>query len=255
MKKIILTIILTALGTIVLTAPALATTIVSLSPANINAVSGNNFNVVIVVNPQGVKNYTAKIELDYPADVLEVKSFTLGNTWMPLPQPGYDLTDNANGVLIKTGGYLGGLSSSATFGTVSFYAKKAGSGVIKMGSGSLALDANSQNVISGTPEVAFVVTAPAPVVPEKPAPPVVPKKPVVPVPAVTPTAPAAPTPQPAAEQPVAQVEAKTSLAAAIGDILTLGTGNVLVGILVGLIILVIVAYAIYTLIQKKRKNL
>ena len=47
MKKIILTIILTALGTIVLTAPALATTIVSLSPANINAVSGNNFNVVI----------------------------------------------------------------------------------------------------------------------------------------------------------------------------------------------------------------
>ncbi|MCX6811756.1 MAG: hypothetical protein NT039_03640 [Candidatus Berkelbacteria bacterium] len=246
MKNNVLKISLVMLGVMVLATPVLAATIVSFSPANVSISQGKTFNVTVAINPQGVSNYTAKIQLDYPADVLEIKSFTLGSNWMALAQPGYDLIDNTNGVLIKTGGYPGGLSSSATFGTVSFYAKKAGSGVIKAGNGSLALDANNQNVFSGTPEVAFTVTAVAPVAPSQPA---------VPAPAVTPTTPVAPTPQPTAQQPVTPTVAPTSLAAAIGGILTLGTGNVWVGILVGLVILAIVIYAIYVLVQKKRNNL
>jgi len=248
MKKILLTISLTVVGAMVLAAPALAATTFSFSPASINVVSGKSFNVAIVVNPQGVNNYTEKIELNYPADILEVKSFSFGSNWMALSQTGYDLIDNTNGTLIKTAGYPAGLSSSATFGTVSFYAKKAGSGTIKVGSGALALDANNQNVLSGTPEVAFTV-APAPVVP---------KQPVVPTPGVTPAAPVAPvasTSQPTVEQPVAEAaQAQTSLLAAIGGILTLGTGSLWIGILVGIIILAIIVYVIYALIQRKRKN-
>ena len=249
MKKNILTITLAVLGAMFLATPALAVTNVSLSPVNISISQGKTFNVAVVINPQGVNNYTAKIQLNYPANLLEVKSFSFGNSWMPLTQSGYDLIDNTNGVLIKTGGYPGGLSSSATFGTVSFYAKKAGSGTIKLGNGALALDANSQNVLSGMPEVAFTVTAPAPVAP---------KQPVVPTPAVTPVAPVAPVapaPQPTTEQPVAPVEAaQTSLVAAVGNILTLGTGSVWVGTLVTIVILAIVVYVIYALIQRKRKN-
>jgi len=245
MKKILLTITLAVLGAMFLATPALAATNVSFSPVSIKVASGQNFNMAIVINPQGVNNYTAKVELNYPADILQVKSFSFGSNWMALSQSGYDLIDNTNGVLIKTAGYPGGLSSSATFGTVSFYAKKAGSGTIKLGSGALALDANNQNVLSGTPEVAFTVTVAV----------IAPKQPAVPTPAVTPAAPVAPAPQPVTEQPVAPVEAaQTSLVAAIGGILTLGTGNVWVGTLVTIVILAIVVYVIYALIQRKRKN-
>jgi len=237
MRKLLFTISLAALGVIVLAMPALAATTVSLSPVNISVTSGKNFNVVIAVNPQGASNYTEKIELDYPADLLQVKSFSLGSNWMALSQTGYDLIDNTNGTLIKTAGYPGGLSSSATFGTISFYAKKAGSGVIKLGTGSLALDANNQNVLSGAPSVSVAITAPVSVPAEKPA-------------AETPAETEQPAEQPI-EQPVAQAP-QPSLLAAIGGILTLGTGSILLGILVGLIILAIIVYVIYLL--RKRKN-
>ena len=237
MRKLLFTISLAALGVIVLAMPALAATTVSLSPVNISVTSGKNFNVVIAVNPQGASNYTERIELDYPADLLQVKSFSLGSNWMALSQTGYDLVDNANGTLIKTAGYPGGLSSSATFGTISFYAKKAGSGVIKLGTGSLALDANNQNVLSGTPSVSVAITAPVSVPAEKPA-------------AETPAETEQPAEQPI-EQPVAQAP-QPSLLAAIGGILTLGTNSVWVGFLVGLIILAIIVYVIYLL--RKRKN-
>jgi len=241
MRKLLFTISLAALGVIVLAMPALAATTVSLSPVNISVTSGKNFNVVIAVNPQGASNYTEKIELDYPADLLQVKSFSLGSNWMALSQTGYDLIDNTNGKLIKTAGYPGGLSSSATFGTISFYAKKAGSGTIKLGSGSLALDANNQNVLSGAPSVSVAITAPAsvPAAPSAPA-------------AGTPAAPEQPAEQPI-EQPIAQAPQPTLLAA-LGVVLTLGTGSMWVGILVGLIILAALIYAIYALIQRKRKN-
>jgi len=241
MRKLLFTISLAALGVIVLAMPALAATTVSLSPVNISVTSGKNFNVVIAVNPQGASNYTEKIELDYPADLLQVKSFSLGSNWMALSQTGYDLIDNTNGKLIKTAGYPGGISSSATFGTVSFYAKKAGSGTIKLGNGSLALDANNQNVLSGTPSVSVAITAPVsvPAAPSAPA-------------AGTPAAPEQPAEQPI-EQPIAQAPQPTLLAA-LGVVLTLGTGSMWVGILVGLIILAALIYAIYALIQRKRKN-
>jgi len=239
MRKLLFTISLAALGVIVLAMPALAATTVSLSPVNISVTSGKNFNVVIAVNPQGASNYTEKIELDYPADLLQVKSFSLGSNWMALSQTGYDLVDNANGTLIKTAGYPGGLSSSATFGTISFYAKKAGSGVIKLGTGSLALDANNQNVLSGAPSISVAITAPASV-------PAAPSAPAAETPAET----EQPAEQPI-EQPIAQTPQPTLLAA-IGGVLTLGTGSILLGILVGLIILAIIVYVIYLL--RKRKN-
>ena len=239
MRKLLFTISLAALGVIVLAMPALAATTVSLSPVNISVTSGKNFNVVIAVNPQGASNYTEKIELDYPADLLQVKSFSLGSNWMALSQTGYDLIDNTNGKLIKTAGYPGGISSSATFGTVSFYAKKAGSGTIKLGNGSLALDANNQNVLSGTPSVSVAITAPVSVPAEKPA-------------AETPAETEQPAEQPI-EQPVAQAP-QPSLLAAIGGILTLGTNSVWVGILAGLIILAIIVYVIYSLRKKKNSG-
>ena len=244
MKKNILKISLAVLGMVVLTTPALAATTVSLSPASVSVKSGQSFNVSVAVNPQGTNNFVEKVELKYPADILQVNSFTLGSAWMALTQPGYDLIDNTNGVLIKSAGYPGGLSSATTFGTVSFYAKKAGSGTITIGNNSLAFEVNSQSALSGAP-VSFTITAPAVTAP----------KPAVPSPTETPVAPAEqPTTEQPIEQPVAQQAPQPSLLAAIRGVLTLGTNSVWLGILVGLIILAIIVYVIYALIQRKRKN-
>jgi hypothetical protein len=244
MKKTLLTIGLSMLGAMVLAVPAMAVTTVSFSPVSVSAVSGKTFNVVIVVNPQGVANYTEKIELTYPADILEVRSFNFGGSWMPLSQTGYDLIDNTNGVLVKTAGYPGGLSSATTFGTVSFYAKKAGSGTITIGNNSLAFEASSQNAISGSP-VSFTITTPVSV-------PVAPKSPTTPSTVETPTTAQPATEQPIVEQPTAQVSQPT-LMAAMGTLLTLGTGNIWLGILIGLIILAGLIYVIY-LLRKKNNS-
>lgn len=160
MKKTIFTVLLAGLVALVLTTPVLAATTVSLSLTSTNVVEGRNFVLTVKIDPQGLKNYTAKMELTYPADLLKVNSFTFGNSWMPVSQPGYDLIDNTNGTLIKTAGYPGGIASQATFGTVSFFAKKTGSGVIKLGGNSLTLDATNQNLLSsGNVQTAFSIAA------------------------------------------------------------------------------------------------
>ena len=160
MKKTIFTFLLAGFVALALTAPVFAATTVSLSPTGINATEGQNFTLTVKIDPQDLKNYTAKIELTYPADLLRARSFNFGTSWMPVSQPGYDLIDNANGILIKTAGYPGGLAAQATFGTISFFAKKTGSGIIKLGSNSLALDATNQNLLgSDNVQTSFEIAA------------------------------------------------------------------------------------------------
>ena len=269
MRKLLLGIFLGAFGAMVLVAPALAATSVSFTPVNVSVRQGQTFTLTIGVNPQGVKNYTAKTELRYPADLLEVKSFTFANGWMALSQSGYDLTDNANGVFIKTAGYPGGVSSAVTFGTVSLLAKKSGNGTITLSSNSFALHANNQNVLAGASvQTAVAISAP-------PAPVPTPTNPTASVsksPAPVPTTPTAPVAEPKEEEPAVQVEQETPivqeqpfapqpiasrpLLAQVGGFMTLGTNNVIVGILVAVIIFAFIGYAIYAAIQRaRRKNL
>lgn len=249
MKKYLLTILLGAFGAMAIAAPALAATSVSFTPVSVSVRQGQTFTLTIGVNPQGVKNYTAKTELHYPADLLEVKSFTFAPSWMPLAQPGYDLTDNTNGVFIKTAGYPGGVSSAVTFGTVSFLAKKSGNGTIALNSNSFALDANNQNVIgSATVQSAVAITAPAPTAPTTPTAPA--EEPTEEGAVLGEEAPVTQEPT-AASQPISR-----SLLAAIGSVVSLGTNSVAVGLLVAVIVLALAGYAIYAVIQRaRRKNL
>jgi hypothetical protein len=148
MKKIILTTLLSILGTIISTSVFAATT-VSFSPVNINVVEGQNFNVSVSIDPQEIKNYAEKLVLNYPADLLAVNSFTFNDTWIPLAQPGYNLIDNTSGVLIKSAGYPGGFSSKTNFGIISFSAKKTGSGDIMIGKDSTTFRINEQSALTG----------------------------------------------------------------------------------------------------------
>jgi hypothetical protein len=205
MTKRILSTALMVLGMAALIAPVSAATTFLLTPVSVEHAKSGSFTLTIVVNPQGVKNYTVRAELDYPADIVAVKSFTFANDWLPLIKPGYDLIDNAKGVLIKTAGYPGGISGSTVLGTVIFSPKKAGSGTIKVGENSLALDARSKNVLGPPTKAVVVITAPA-APPAKEATPKIPEEEKLPPEATT--TPAPPPPPlfdikigPAAEQP------------------------------------------------------
>jgi hypothetical protein len=245
MKKSLFLITLIAAG-VVLATSVWAATIISLSPANVSVNQGRTFNLIISVNPQGIKNYTVKAELKYPADLLEVKSFSFGNNWMALVQPGYDLIDNTNGVLIKTAGYPAGTSSAVTFGTISFLAKKAGSGTIQVGNNSLALDSGNQNVLSSTLAQASVnITAPV--------------SPPAPAPTPTPTPEEAVTPE--EEAPVVAIppveqkpEVKPSFLAAVTNIISLGTGKAWIAIIVAIVILAIIVYLVFYFTKKARRR-
>ncbi len=161
MKKLLSIFCLAAIfGTLVSAVPAMAATTASLSPVSVKAVAGRSFTLTVAVNPQGVGNYAEKLEIDFPSENLEVTSFALSNDWIALPGSGYDVTDNTNGVLIKTAGYPGGILGAATFGTITFHAKKSGSGTIKIGNSSSAFEANSQSAITGS-GTAFVVSSAA----------------------------------------------------------------------------------------------
>jgi hypothetical protein len=238
MKKPISIIILGLLGVLILATPALAATTVSLLPLSVEVEQGQIFNIVIGVNPQGIKNYTAKIQIQYPAEFLEAKSFTFRGGWTVLSQPGYDLIDNAKGVLVKTAGFTGGFSSPVTFGTVSFLAKKTGNGIIKVGGNSIVLDRASHNVFEDTAvQSSITITASLPSV-EQAIPPVE-EIPLIPEETSLIQEETAP---PALFDILTQPEAKQS------------KRNLLIPILagVGILIVVIAGYALY---RRRRKKL
>ncbi len=266
-KKILIT-SLFILGGIALANFSLAASIISFSPNSFNLNPGESFNLTVSLDPQGVRNYTVKNVINYPADLLEVTAFNFAANWMQLSQSGYDLIDNTNGQLIKTAGYPGGIPTSAVFGTVTFLAKQAGSGMISLSSDSAAYDASNQNVLSSSLASASVnveaVTTP-------------PQQPV----SQPETAPAdseeeageqtqpeegatqEETTEPETEEG-AQTEEETvaeedeeseesaSLLASIGDIITFGTGNAFIGILILLIAAGIIFFIIRGFRMKKR---
>jgi len=246
MKKFLSLIILIAAG-ITLATSVWAASIISFSPGSVSVKQGQSFNLTISVNPQDIKNYTVKTEITFPADLLQIKSFSFGSNWMALTQTGYDLIDNTNGVLIKTAGYPGGISSAITFGTISFSAKKAGTGTIKLGANSLALDSQSNNVFDGAlAGTSVTITAPTPA----PAP--TPTPTPAPTPALTPTV--TPSPAPVVTLPAAQPGARPSFFAAVANVISFGTGKTWIAIIVAIIILAIIVYLIFYFTQKARRR-
>lgn len=254
MKKITINKLIMSVITMTFFAPvlALAATTASFSPASANVTVGQKFNIAISVNPQGTNDYAEKLEVNYPADILEATSFTFGANWMAMSQAGYDSIDNTNGILIKTAGYPGGFSSTTILGTISFSAKVAGSGTIKIGNSSLAFQASGQSALFGN-GASFVVTSPV-IVPPAPVAPVAPQV-VAPLKSEV----KKPAPAPSEIKPATTTEATTTelLAETLPSLQvaaagTSGSGSTLVQILVVAAFLAIVGYGAYMLGLKKR---
>lgn len=137
---------------------AQASTNFSLYPLKINVKEGQTFRVAVSVNPKGVKNYTIKTSLKFPADLVSLKTWTYANDWMPLKKSAYDSFSNINGTLVKTAGYPEGFDKTTNFGSAVFAAKKSGTGVIEFASDNLALGADNSNLYGGGNQVALVIS-------------------------------------------------------------------------------------------------
>ncbi len=146
-KKIkIFTLLTITLGAIIVATSALAASSLSFSLSEGTSYEvGDTFRANIVISP-AEKIYTVKAEVNYPADLLKVESFTFNSNWMPISQPGYDTIDNSAGLLIKTAGYPGGISAQAVLGTVTFRVLNSGEAAVKFTSESLVLNAVNTNV-------------------------------------------------------------------------------------------------------------
>lgn len=268
MKKFILTILLGMFGMMALAAPALAATSVSFTPVNVSARQGQTFTLTVGVNPHSSTIYSAKIGLRYPADLLEVRSFNFGNSWMHVPPD--DVTDNTGGILRRTAGYPNpGLSSQAAFGTVSFLAKASGTGAVSITAESVVYDGSLQNVLTGVPvQASVVITAQTtPSTQIQTSPPAPNQAPTTPVVQTQPN-----TIQPeqttditgsetVVETPIEQIQADAQplvssrpLAAQVAGFLTLGTGKTIIGISTVLIILTVIGFALYALIKRIRRK-
>lgn len=228
---------------------ALAATSVSFSPISVNIKEKQNFNLTITVKPQETI-YTAKIEVRFPANLLKVNSFSLNSSWMALSQSGYDLIDNENGILIKTAGYTGGSSTDKTFGTISFSAKKEGTGSIDLNANSLVLDAENQNVLSASGIKTSVIITKA----------------LITSPPETPFETPAETPEEenigSEGQPIQSEQSaitenipSPSFFASVMNILSLGTQKTLVAVIVLIVIVAIIIYLIFFLFFRKKKGI
>src|SRR3989344_3975554 len=120
---------------------------INLSAGNFQATEGGSFDAIITLNPESSKNYTTKLVLNFPPELLSVKSFEFGPNWLALSQPGYDLSDNKAGILIKTAGYPKGTDQTTVFGKIKFSVKKSGSAKIVISNSSLSFDENNQNTL------------------------------------------------------------------------------------------------------------
>ncbi|MFZ4632462.1 MAG: cohesin domain-containing protein [Patescibacteria group bacterium] len=154
-KKLLIIVVVASL--LLVNFPASASTSFGLYPLKISVKEGQTFRLAVNVNPNNLKNYTVKASVKFPADLVSVSSWQFAGSWQPLSQPGYDSIDNSAGILIKTAGYPGGLSKSATLGTITFKAKKTGTGYISFTGGSMALDEGNTNQYNGGNQVSLVV--------------------------------------------------------------------------------------------------
>ncbi len=210
---------------------------VSFSPESISATAGRTFTVSVILTPNIGQIYTGKIQVKFPADSLEVKSFKLGDGFMSVAQAGYDLADNAGGILLKTGGYPGGLSAPATFGTITFLAKKSGQASITLDAGnSLVLDSSSRNVLTGSASVPVTI-APAAVRAQNAGS------------ASTDTAQTGVTPAEttASTSSLTQTNQEAAVSAAVSQ----GSGNQWLWVLIGIIVVAIVGFGAYSLGKRK----
>jgi hypothetical protein len=123
---------------------------ITIDPEKINVIQGEDLVVSFVVSPENGENtYTTRLALEYPKDLLEVKSFTYAPEWIPVVREKYDFDNKEKGLIMKTAGFPKGFNESKVFGTITFSVKGEGTGAIRTKEDSFVLNARNENVLRG----------------------------------------------------------------------------------------------------------
>lgn len=142
------------------------------SPSSGSYHVGDTVTLYVSVNPGGDTIYTAMMDARVSSSIFDIVSFSLNDALLPLKQSGYDALDSAQGILTKTGGYTGGITTTSSFGTIVLRAKAAGTGTFSIVDSSKLLDNNNADRQSGTQTFSFTVaskpvaTSPSPTAPK-----------------------------------------------------------------------------------------
>ena len=156
---------LVALGLVIaFVAPSAASAaVIGLSSATSVANKGATFSVTVSADSLGEKAYTVRANLSFDPTLLEFVSWSFAPKWLVLSQTGYDTEDNVKGILVKTAGYPGGVTSSTFLGTAVFRTKLAGTATVAAGADSLILDKTNKNLLlGGQGSVRVTISSPAP---------------------------------------------------------------------------------------------
>lgn len=143
--------------------PAFADTTLTCSISSESIFPNQTFQLGISINPQALPNFTTKIHLNFPTDLLSFDSFEFASGWMSIGQAGYDFVDQENGIIIKTAGFPGGFSDLTPFGTLHFTSLKSGTGNVTISPDSFSLDSGNNNTLAEfLPSTFITIQNPAP---------------------------------------------------------------------------------------------
>lgn len=123
------------------TSTTLAAATVSLSPPQSSVNLGSNIAITVNINPNGATVGAAEMNFNYDPSMFSYISFNPGA--FNVCVPGSD----TNGSIVRNCAVLSGVSSPASFGTITLKTLKSGQGNLSV-SGQV-LDANNQNQFNG----------------------------------------------------------------------------------------------------------
>jgi hypothetical protein len=203
-----------------------AATQISFEPSDVTVVPGESFTLAVYVNPDTEEVFTISSALSFPADLVSVTDFAFADNWQPLTMGQYDRTNNTTGMLVKTGGYPGGVSTLRQIGTVTFTARQTGAGTIAGTDDTFAYNRESQDVSADTHDAATVTVVTPQNTPEEAdqGQPQQTAATTTDTQRSTTTGPASPSTQQQA-QGADPEDQQAGVLAAVGDAVTLGTGQ------------------------------
>ena len=150
--------------------PAFAenTAMISLSSAKTSYEVGQDIQVAVFVDPKNQTYDTAQAEIRFPAQLLELKSFSLNPLFsLASPDNGFD---NAAGTASYGAGIPGGTDQKLLFGTATFKVKADGSAAVSLVGGSLVLAAGQNIAATSASSVQFSLAKPIVEPPAEPKP-------------------------------------------------------------------------------------
>lgn len=117
-----------------------------------SAALGDVIRIPVYVNAEEEPVVIADARIQFPRDLLWVKSFTIAPSWVAVSGETYNYVDNGSGVTRATAGFEEGIHGHTLFGELELIAIGAGVADVRVLPDSSLLDAHNRDVLADTKE-------------------------------------------------------------------------------------------------------